>query len=375
MSKTSKAIPGTYAPRGKRGVYWVQFRVQRPGDAFTTRIRENARTTDPEEAKAFLIRRYNEEMSGSGVTGGERVSFEDLASILTADYKANDRDSLRGVENSLRHLRGHFGNMRAAAIRPENLARYVAARRAEKAKPATIRKELMALRRAFSLAEEAGRIARTPRFPSIEVRNTRQRFLEDDELEKILQHLDDDVRPLIEFLRWSGWRVGEALSLQWRMIDRQERTIRIEDSKNDEPRSLPFGALSPLIAVIEAQHQRAMELAQSTGKLPLWVFARESGDPIVDPRPAWRRACKAAGLPWAWIHDLRRGAVRRMERAGVPRSVAMKITGHKTESIYKRYAVVNEADIAEGLGRIAAWTQKRTQVAVEGSKQADGSGT
>ena len=32
----------------------------------------------------------------------------------------------------------------------------------------------------------------------------------------------------------------------------------------------------------------------------------------------------------------------------VPRSIAMKITGHKTETVYRRYAIVNEADVAEG---------------------------
>jgi hypothetical protein len=41
-----------------------------------------------------------------------------------------------------------------------------------------------------------------------------------------------------------------------------------------------------------------------------------------------------------------------MERAGIPRSVAMKITGHKTESVYKRYAIVSERDLAEALQRL-----------------------
>jgi len=36
-------------------------------------------------------------------------------------------------------------------------------------------------------------------------------------------------------------------------------------------------------------------------------------------------------------------------RAGVPRSWAIKLTGHKTESVYRRYAIVSEANLTEGV--------------------------
>src|SRR5262245_19033174 len=67
----------------------------------------------------------------------------------------------------------------------------------------------------------------------------------------------------------------------------------------------------------------------------------------------WKEACKRAGVLKRIPHDFRRSAVRNLERAGVPRSVAMKLTGHKTEAVYRRYAIVCEADLNEGLKKLA----------------------
>jgi hypothetical protein len=40
----------------------------------------------------------------------------------------------------------------------------------------------------------------------------------------------------------------------------------------------------------------------------------------------------------------------------MPRSVAMKITGHKTESVYRRYAIVSNADLQEAVRRLTGIT-------------------
>lgn len=46
--------------------------------------------------------------------------------------------------------------------------------------------------------------------------------------------------------------------------------------------------------------------------------------------------------------------MRNLERAGISRSVAMKLTGHKTEAVYRRYAIVDSAAQREGVAKLAA---------------------
>jgi hypothetical protein len=59
-------------------------------------------------------------------------------------------------------------------------------------------------------------------------------------------------------------------------------------------------------------------------------------------------------VPGRIFHDLRRPAVRKLERTGAPRPVAMKLTGHNTEAVYRWYAIVCEADLAEGVRELAS---------------------
>jgi hypothetical protein len=75
-----------------------------------------------------------------------------------------------------------------------------------------------------------------------------------------------------------------------------------------------------------------------------------------------------AGVPGHILHDFRRTAVRNLERAGVSRSAAMAMVGHKTESIYRRYAIVDEAMQHEAAAKIdiAAGTFSGTGPGIRG---------
>ena len=83
------------------------------------------------------------------------------------------------------------------------------------------------------------------------------------------------------------------------------------------------------------------------------MFHRQ-GKPIKSFIKIWRVACRAAGCPGRIPHDLRRTAVRNLERAGVPRSTAMAMVGHKTESVYRRYDIVTESDLHDAAAKMNA---------------------
>jgi transposase-like protein len=116
------------------------------------------------------------------------------------------------------------------------------------------------------------------------------------------------------------------------------------ETKNREGRTFPL--TTALCECLVIHLERTRELERQTGKVIPWIFHR-NGRPIRSFRDAWRRACLAAGVPGWLSHEFRRTAVRNLERVGVPRSAAMAMVGHKTEAIYRRYAILDEGPLPE----------------------------
>lgn len=113
-----------------------------------------------------------------------------------------------------------------------------------------------------------------------------------------------------------------------------------------------------LAAQLAAQVERIKTLERKLGRIVPAPFphltGRRTGQPRRGFRKRWATACATAGVPGRLRHDFRRTAVRNLERRGVARSVAMKLTGDKTESVYRCYAIVSDADLREAARRLAA---------------------
>jgi hypothetical protein len=87
------------------------------------------------------------------------------------------------------------------------------------------------------------------------------------------------------------------------------------------------------------------------------VFTRPKGQLVVGFRKRWEKLTTLAELSGLLFLDLRRSAVRKMVRRGVPETVAIKISGHKTPAVFDRCKVTSEADLADGARKIEAGKQ------------------
>lgn len=120
------------------------------------------------------------------------MTVKDATDDVIADYKTNGRKSLRDVDSKIRlHLLPFFGERRRmSSISTANIRAFIAERQDAGASAAEINRELAALRRAFNLAVQAGRLIQRPHFPMLKERNTRRGFLERDQVDKICAALE-----------------------------------------------------------------------------------------------------------------------------------------------------------------------------------------
>jgi integrase len=286
-------------------------------------------------------------------TPPSKVTFQMLADDLLADYVINRRHTIKDAKSRIEnHLQPFFGNYLAAAITTEKAREYLLLRRAEGAADGTLQNELALLKRLFRLASRATppKVARVPYIQMPTNDNVRKGFIEQEGYTQLLAALPEYLQPVVTMAYYTGMRRGEIMALRWENVDILDGLVRLNvgETKNGEGRMIPLG--DELLESLKSQlHLRNTAVPDcplvffriiktKENPTPTWV-------PIGDFRKVWETACAKCGLVGRIFHDLRRSAVRNLIRAGVQERVAMRISGHKTRSVFDRYNIIDESDL------------------------------
>jgi integrase len=343
----------------EQGPWWIRYSV---GGGLHCVSAESYKKADA--LKLLKAREAESSQAIATPTGVGTIGFEEAADGLLTDYRVNKKRSLRTVTLRIqKHLTPFFAGRAMAAITPPLIREYIAHRQASGASNATVNRDLITLKRMFSLAVQDGRLLTRPYIPLLKESNIRRGFFEREPFQILAAQLPPYMRGIAEFAYITGWRTpSEILPLEWRQVDLTAGEVRLDPgtTKNGEGRVFPF--TRALRGVLERQQAVAEALTRDRGILTPYVFCytigRKAGRRVTDSGylHAWRRARTAAGAHDRIPHDCRRTAVRNLVRAGVPERVAMQLTGHRTRAIFERYNITSPNDLREAAQRLDAFT-------------------
>jgi integrase len=336
--------------RGK--VYWAKFYDRgRP-------IRMSTGQTEETKARTFLRAKLHA-IAADAFVDDRKLRYEDLKKMYLSDYQVHERKSLRVNQkgqvslDQVNRLELFFRGRKVSSISTRVLREYIINQRNQGYSNGSINRSLSALRHMFHLAKDEERLVKIPKFDLLQESAPRKGCFRRPDYAAVAVHLPKELQLPVALGFFTGARLAEITGLTWAYtddqhgwVDMQHRVIHLLKTKNGEPRDLPiYGPLVPLLEERYAAAQRS--------KCPFVCFRitargkrRGKYERIQTFRKAFTSACEQAGLGKRLFHDLRRSAVKAMIEAGLPQLQAMRISGHESASVFKRYAdIFNEAEM------------------------------
>jgi integrase len=341
MAREGKLPPGVYRRKDSKFL-WIHYGYR--GRDY----RESAETNSPKKATALRDLKKAQLRMGKFVDpSARRVMLSELYADVVEDYRINHYASIDDLEDRwVKHLQASFGHLAAADVTTDLCKRYIACRQKAGVADSTINRTLAALKRMFHLATECTppKVQFVPYIPMLKENNVRTGFVETEaqvRLEQACGRIGWWMLAMLEVGCTYGWRHGSLLKMRVKQVDPHANVIRLEPGTTKNKKGLE---------VTMPRRVRELLLGCIKGKGPEdCLFTRANGKPVRDFRRSWEKACAEAGVPGLHFHDLRRTAARNMRRGHVSERVAMEVGGWKTTSVFHRYAIVDNEDIASAM--------------------------
>jgi integrase len=290
------------------------------------------------------------------------MTFKALADAYLVMPGLKRQTSFRWKEVTLKsRFLSVFGETVIDAITPAMIEAYREERRTQKGlegttvKVATINRELALLKHMFNFALRERWLQSNPvtQVKLEKENNVRDRVLEPDEFERLQAHSASHLQTINVMAYETGMRSGEILHMTWDRVDMKAALIRLraEDTKTDEPRVIPLTVTLT---------DRLKDLYKVRYLHEPHVFLLD-GKSVQSVKTAFKAACRRAGIKGFRFHDFRHTAVTNMRRAGIDHLTIMRITGHKTLEVFKRYNSFLEDDLKDAAHRFNTYLTRAHQ--------------
>jgi integrase len=374
--------------KGKRGSVWRIKYADAKGKAVMETVGPAKTAARPDG----LTRSDVEAELRDRLTRVEKKKWEKPKPLLFRNYQATwfeQQERQRGwkatttevYENVLKRLTASFGSMQLAAIRPRNVAEYVA-EQSQLLGAATVNRDVGILYDVFKTAKTEELVdsnpvegAARPRVP-----DTDWRILQPEEVRRVAKAFKDrQARTIFLTLAVTGLRKSEGQALRWRDVSLGEKRFRVVKSKSKAGRRTI--AIPPiLLDELERHYQRTPFKADDDR-----VFCHPKRGSVYSAemwRPLFDAALKAAGIhdrvrPF---HDLRHTAITNRAAAGLSPIVLMYEAGHSSMTITQRYidlaGVVFAEEAAQAERRMlgAVSTERSTDMSASQDTEHDAAG-
>ncbi len=198
------------------------------------------------DAQAFLdqvgvdrqVGRWRDPRSGRTLLADWVAIWQPTTVDLRASSRARDDSYLRT------HVLPKFGQVRLDAIRPVDVASWVAELTNQGLAPATVQKAYQTLAKVLRAAVDADLIADTPcrriRLPKVEA--DEMRFLSPDEIEVLAETMAPRYRALVLFDAYCGLRLSELAGLRRGAVDLRRRRVRVAHNAVEVRGKVEWGA-------------------------------------------------------------------------------------------------------------------------------------
>jgi integrase len=220
----------------------------------------------------------------------------------------------------------------------------------------TIRKALKDAVRLQLLSRNVADAARPPRVAKTEIE-----LLTQDQLRTLLDAAKGDrLEALYVLAITTGMRQGELIGLQWKDVDLDGGTLRVNRSVYEgiiSPPKSNAGRRTIRLSKLAVAALRMRRIESAKLRISEWVFPNSNGSPIGHQNlhnRSWKPLLKRAGLPHSVrFHDLRHSCISLLLGRGVPVKVVSEMAGHAdisvTLSVYGHVLPDMQGTAADGM--------------------------